>query len=149
MLIKISKEAPNDCKATTERKTFFSSLQNFPISNEYALKYYKLEKKCPNNNCKATIQLLMSVFFRKKQARSWQWFVKVIPRRLMGQKSTLINWNHLVGAAVAHHPHQRPPQLRVASNQTILSPEWGYFSKEAPLKNQGPIHRNLKGGKIR
>ena len=93
-------------------------------------------------------QNLISMFFRKKQVRSWQLFVRVIPRRLTDQKDTQINWSPLVGAAVVLHPHQRPPQLRVASNQTTLSPEWGYFSKEAQLRNPDPIHHNLKGGKI-
>ena len=68
-------------------------------------------------------QNLISIFFRKKQVRSWQLFVRVIPRRLTDQKDTQINWSPLVGAAVVLHPHQRPPQLRVASNQTTLSPE--------------------------
>ena len=44
-LIQTSKEALNNCKATNSEKDVFSTLQNFPISNEFALKCVKMRCK--------------------------------------------------------------------------------------------------------
>ena len=57
-------------------------------------------------------------------------------------------------AKVAPLLHPKQPLLQAVSNQTILSPEWGYFSRAAEImevaqirrENQDLIHRNLNAG---